>query len=46
MTTVLGGKRPEEPVDAKFLDFSDTLWGLVELCWGVYFGSTDRPAAP
>ena len=41
VTAVLRGKRPEKPVDAKSLGFSDTLWGLVQLCWGESI--SDRP---
>ena len=33
MAAVLRGKRPEKPLDAESLGFSDELWGLVELCW-------------
>ena len=43
VTAVLRGKRPEEPVDAKSLGFSDTLWGLVQLCWSESI--PDRPTA-
>ncbi|KAF9790619.1 kinase-like domain-containing protein [Thelephora terrestris] len=30
---VLRGKRPEKPREAESLGFSDTIWGLVQLCW-------------
>ena len=40
---VLRGQRPERPLDAESLGFSDTLWGLVQLCWRE--SSSDRPSA-
>ena len=43
VTAVLRGERPEKPVDAKSLGFSDTLWGLVQLCW--MESISDRPTA-
>jgi len=43
VTAVLRGKRPEKPDDAKPLGFSDTLWGLVQLCWREPI--SDRPTA-
>jgi len=43
MAAVLRGERPEKPVDAESLGFSDVLWGLVKLCWGE--SSSDRPTA-
>ena len=43
VTAVLRGERPEKLVDAKSLGFSDTLWGLVQLCW--MESISDRPTA-
>ena len=40
---VLRGERPEKPPDAGSLGFSDTLWGLVQSCWGEK--SSTRPTA-
>ena len=40
---VLRGERPEKPVDAESLGFSDTLWELVQSCWGE--SSSTRPTA-
>jgi len=40
---VLRGERPERPVNAESLGFSDTLWELVQSCWSET-GST-RPTA-
>ena len=40
---VLRGKRPEKPAHAESLGFSDTLWGLVQLCWSAT--GTSRPTA-
>jgi len=40
---VLRGERPEKPVDAESLGFSDTLWELVQLCWSE--SSATRPTA-
>ena len=43
MAAVLRGKRPEKPLDAESLGFSDKLWGLARLCWSEL--SSDRPTA-
>jgi len=43
MAAILRGKRPGKPVDAESLGFSDTLWGLVQLCWSE--SVSDRPTA-
>ena len=43
VVAVLRGQRPERPLDAESLGFSDTLWGLVQLCWSE--SSSDRPSA-
>lgn len=40
---VVRGKRPEKPPHAESLGFSDTLWGLVRLCWSA--ARSNRPAA-
>jgi len=40
---VLRGERPEKPVDAESLGFSDTLWELAQLCWSE--SSSTRPTA-
>jgi len=40
---VLRGERPEKPVDAESMGFSDTLWELVQLCWSE--SSSTRPTA-
>lgn len=40
---VLRGRRPEKPPRAAALGFSNTLWGLVQLCWDV--ASSSRPTA-
>jgi len=40
---VLRGERPERPVDAESLGFSDTLWELVQLCWSE--SNSTRPTA-
>jgi len=40
---VLRGERPEKPVDAESLGFSDTLWELVQSCWSE--SSSPRPTA-
>jgi len=37
------GERPEKPADAESLGFSETLWGLVQLCWSE--SVSDRPTA-
>ena len=33
VSAVLRGERPEKPLDAESLGFSDALWELIELCW-------------
>ncbi|KAF9778179.1 kinase-like domain-containing protein [Thelephora terrestris] len=38
---VMRGERPIKPFDAESLGFSDTLWRLVQSCWGE--SSADRP---
>jgi len=43
VTAALRGKRPERPADAESLGFSDTLWGVVQLCWSESI--SDRPSA-
>ena len=43
VAAVLKGERPEKPVDADALGFSQTLWGLVQLCWNE--SSSARPTA-
>jgi len=43
MAAVLRGKRPEKPLDAESLGFSDKLWELIRLCWSEL--SYDRPTA-
>jgi len=43
MAAVLRGKRPEKPLDAESLGFSDKLWELIRLCWNEL--SSDRPTA-
>jgi len=40
---VLRGERPEKPVDAEPLGFSDTLWEFVQLCWSE--SNSTRPTA-
>ena len=40
---VVRGKRPERPQNPESLGFSDTLWGLLELCWDKE--SSARPTA-
>ena len=40
---VLGGLRPEKPVDAESLGFSEFLWGLVQSCWSE--SSSARPTS-
>ena len=40
---ILRGVRPEKPPHTESLGFSDTLWGLVQLCWSEI--SSTRPAA-
>ena len=40
---IMRGVRPEKPLGAESLGFSDTLWWLVQLCWSE--SSSDRPAA-
>ena len=40
---VVRGKRPEKPLHAEILGFSDVLWGLVQLCWSAK--SSKRPTA-
>ena len=40
---ILRGERPEKPSQAESLGFSDTLWGLVQLCWSEM--SSTRPTA-
>jgi len=40
---VLRGVRPDKPLHARTLGFSDTLWELVELCWSRT--SSSRPTA-
>ena len=40
---VIDGKRPEKPLNAESLGFSDTLWELVQLCWSE--SSLARPTA-
>ena len=40
---VLRGERPERPLDAEALGFSDELWRLVQLCWDE--SSATRPTA-
>ena len=40
---VLRGERPEKPLDAESLGFSQTLWRLVQLCWSE--ASSARPTA-
>ena len=43
MPAILKGERPERPLDAESLGFSDTLWELVELCWSESMST--RPTA-
>ena len=43
VVAILKGKRPEKPLDAESLGLSDTLWGLVRLCWSK--SSSTRPTA-
>ena len=43
MAAVLRGQCPERPLDAGSLGFTDTLWGLLQLCWSEL--SSDRPTA-
>ena len=40
---ILRGERPERPLDAKSLGFSDILWELVESCWSESIST--RPTA-
>ena len=40
---ILKGERPERPLDAESLGFSDALWELVELCWSESMST--RPTA-
>ena len=40
---VVRGERPEKPLDAESLGFSDGLWELVQLCWSEL--SSARPTA-
>ena len=40
---ILRGERPERPVDAESLGFSDALWELVESCWSESIST--RPTA-
>ena len=39
---VMDGKRPEKPLHAKSLGFSDAIWESVQLCWS---DSISRPTA-
>ena len=43
MPAVLRGERPEQPLNAKSLGFSDALWGLVQSYWNE--SSSTRPNA-
>ena len=43
MIAVQKGERPNKPVDAGLLGFSDRLWGLVSRCWGK--SPSTRPTA-
>ncbi|KAF9645203.1 kinase-like protein [Thelephora ganbajun] len=43
VAAVLRGERPEKPLDAELLGFSDTLWELVQSCWSE--SSSTRPTA-
>jgi hypothetical protein len=40
---VIDGQRPEKPLQAESLGFSDTVWELVQLCWSEL--SWTRPTA-
>ncbi|KAF9783904.1 kinase-like domain-containing protein [Thelephora terrestris] len=40
---ILRGVHPEKPSRAQYLGFSDTLWGLAQLCWSEM--SSSRPTA-
>ena len=40
---VIDGLRPEKPLQARSLGFSDTLWEFVQLCWSE--SSSIRPTA-
>src|SRR5579872_1507703 len=40
---LLRGDRPEKPLHAKSLGFSDTLWELVRMCWSE--STITRPTA-
>lgn len=40
---ILGGERPGQPLNASSLGFTDTLWGLLQLCWNE--SASARPTA-
>ena len=40
---VIDGQRPEKPLQAESLGFSDPLWELTQLCWSEL--SSTRPTA-
>ena len=40
---VMHGQRPEKPLHAESLGFSDTIWELVKSCWNE--SSSTRPSA-
>ena len=40
---VLRGERPEKPLNAESLGFSDVLWRLLQLCWSE--SRSTRPTA-
>ena len=43
VSAVLRGERPEEPLEAESLGFSNALWRLVQSCWSE--SSSTRPDA-
>ena len=43
LSAILRGERPGKPPDPESLGFSDTLWGLMQLCWSESI-STRPPA--
>jgi hypothetical protein len=43
IAVVIDGQRPEKPPNAESLGFSDSIWGLLQLCWSE--SSSTRPTA-